>query len=29
MTKGKVEFADGTVAAVSHLFSCTPEGGSR
>jgi hypothetical protein len=29
MTKGLVQFDDGTEAAVSHLFSCTPEGGSR
>jgi hypothetical protein len=29
MTKGRVQFDDGTEAAVSHLFSCTPEGGSR
>jgi hypothetical protein len=29
MTKGRVQFDDGTEAAVAHLFSCTPEGGSR
>jgi len=29
MMKGRVEFSDGTEAAVSHLFSCTPEGGSK
>lgn len=29
MMKGRVQFSDGTEAAVSHLFSCTPEGASR
>jgi hypothetical protein len=29
MTKGHAEFSDGTDAALTHLFSCTPEGGSR
>jgi len=29
MTKGRVQFDDGTEAAVSHLFTCTPRGGSR
>lgn len=27
ITKGHVEFADGTEAGLTHLFSCTPQGG--
>jgi hypothetical protein len=27
MTKGHVEFADGTEAGLTHLFACTPRGG--
>lgn len=29
MTKGHVEFADGTEAGLTHLFACTPTGGTR
>lgn len=29
MTKGHAEFSDGTDAGLTHLFSCTPQGGSR
>jgi hypothetical protein len=29
MTKGHAEFDDGTAVGLTHLFSCTPQGGSR
>jgi hypothetical protein len=29
LTKGRAEFSDGTEAGLTHLFSCTPEGGLR
>jgi len=29
LTKGQAEFSDGTVARLTHLFSCTPVGGSK
>jgi len=29
MTRGRVEFDDGTEAGLSHLFACTPRDGSR
>jgi hypothetical protein len=29
MAKGHAEFSDGTEVGLTHLFSCTPQGGSR